>query len=193
HIGVLLSVNMGGTPEIIRQVHEDEAHIGVVFHAPADPKINVRYSLAQPIKLLVHPKHPLAGAASVTLCELDAHRLCLPEASFRIRQMISLAESHEHVSLRPHVNTNSLILLKDLVKYAGFATLLPEATAIVELNRRELISVPVSNGLLEGTALNLICRMGRTLPAAPAAFLPTLESGMRAWLRKGRLESVAAV
>src|SRR5579871_1853827 len=30
HVGVLLSVNMGGTLEVVRQVREDDAHIGLV-------------------------------------------------------------------------------------------------------------------------------------------------------------------
>ena len=186
HVGVLLSINMGGTLDVIRQVREDEAHIGLVFHAPADPKINVRASVAQPIKLIVHPKHPLAEAESITLSTLDKYRLCLTEPTFRIRQMIALGESLERVTLNPHVNTNSLTLLKNLVKSGDYATLLPETAALVELNRRELKSVPVANSALQETSLNLICRLGRVLPSAPAAILPLLESGMKAWSRRNR-------
>jgi DNA-binding transcriptional LysR family regulator len=192
HSGVLLSINMAGTLDVIRQVREDEAHIGLVFHAPPDPKINVRATIPQPIKLIVHPRHPLAEADSVTLKELESQRLCLPEPTFRIRQMIALGESVERVTLNPHVNTNSLTLLKDMVKSGGYAALLPESAALIELNRRELKAVPVANAALQETSLNLICRLGRTLPAAPAALLPLLESGMRLWARKNRGTTEAA-
>jgi len=70
--------------------------------------------------------------------------------------------------------------------WAGYAALLPESAALIELNRRELKAVPVANAALQETSLNLICRLGRTLPAAPAALLPLLESGMRLWARKNR-------
>jgi DNA-binding transcriptional LysR family regulator len=186
HAGVLLTVNTAGTLEVIRQVRDDEAHLGLVFHAPVDPKISVRASVAQPIKLIAHPRHPLAGERCVTLRQIREHRLCLPEATFRIRQMISLAESRENVSLNPDVNSNSLYLLKQLVKSGGYVTLLPEAAAIVEINRRELVSVPTDSTPLQDTSLNLISRLGRTLPTAPAAFLPILESGMRTWLTNSR-------
>ncbi|HWS70208.1 MAG TPA: LysR family transcriptional regulator [Steroidobacteraceae bacterium] len=186
HVGLRVSVNIAGTLEAVRQVSEDEAHIGFVFHAPADPRITVRSYLAQPIELLVHPAHPLAGAESVTLRELDQHRLCLPEVSFRIRQMIGMAEAQERVSLNPHISSNSLTLLKHMVKFGGYATLLPETAALIELNRRELVAVPVANSVLKSTALNLICRLGRTLPTAPTAFLRMMEDGMRAWERKTR-------
>jgi DNA-binding transcriptional LysR family regulator len=189
HVGVVMSINMASTGEVIRQVRDDEAHIGLVFHAPADPKISVRAAVAQPIRLIVHPKHPLAGAASVTLQQLSAHRLCLPEASFRIRQIIGMAEAHERVSLQADVTTNSLHLLRDMAKTGGYATLLPEIAAIVELNRRELVSVPIANAGMQLTSLNLICRLGRTLPTAPAAFLPVMEGGMRAWFKKEKARS----
>lgn len=184
--GVLLSVNMAGSLDVIRQVCDDEAHIGLVFHSPADPRINVRASLVQPIRLIVHPKHPLAGASSVTLRQVAEHKLCLPEPSFRIRQMIGLAEASEQISLAPHVNTNSLHLLRELVKTGNFATFLPESAAIIEISQRELISVPVACRALQDTTLSLICRLGRTLPSAPAAFLPMLEGSMRAWFKKAR-------
>jgi DNA-binding transcriptional LysR family regulator len=185
--GVRFSVKMASTLEVIRQVDEDEAHIGLVFHVPADPKISVRSSLSQPIKLIVHPRHPLATATSVTLQQLQAHRLCLPEPTFRIRQMIAIAETQERVSLDAHLTTNSLHVMRELVKTGDYATLLPEIAAVVELSRGDLVSVPVASGALQETSINLISRLGRTLPTAPAAFLPVLEGGMRAWLHHSRI------
>jgi DNA-binding transcriptional LysR family regulator len=184
--GVLLSVNMAGSLDVMRQVRDDQAHLGLVFHSPADPKISVRASLPQPIKLIVHPKHPLAGASSVTLRQIAEHKLCLPEPSFRIRQMIGLAEASERVLLTPHVNTNSLHLLREMVKAGNCATLLPEIAAIIEINRKELVSVPVASRALQDTAANLICRLGRTLPSAAATFLPILEGSMRGLFKKTR-------
>jgi len=187
HTGVELTVNMASTLEVIRQVDEDEAHMGLVFHVPPAPKINVRFSLAQPIKLIVHPRHPLAKESLVSLRQLNSHQLCLPAPSFRIRQIIGMAETQERVSLNSHVTTNSLHLLKEMVKSGQYATLMPEIGAIVELSRRQLVSVPVSSVSLQDTSINLISRLGRTLPTAPAAFLPVLEGGMRAWFRKGKI------
>lgn len=186
HPGLQLAVNVAGTLEVMRQVRDDEAHMGLAFHSPADPKINVRATFAQPIRLLVHPRHPLARASSVTLRELADQRLCLPHVSFRIRQMINIAEEHERVSLNPHVTTNSLHLLREMVKSGTCATLLPEIAAVTELNSGELVAVPVANAALQDTELTLICRLGRTLPSGPAAFLPMLEGGLRTWLRTTR-------
>lgn len=187
HPGLHLAVNVAGTLEVMRRVRDDEAHIGLAFHSPADPKLNVRATFAQPIRLIAHPRHPLARRPSVTLMEAAQHRLCLPEASFRIRQMINLAEEHERVSLEARMTTNSLQLLREMVKSGTCATLLPEIAAVTELSQGELVAVPIENAALQDTALTVVCRLGRTLPSAPASFLPVLEGGLRIWLKRTRL------
>lgn len=187
HPGLRMAVNVAGTLEVMRLVRDDEAHIGLAFHSPADPKINVRATFSQPIRLIAHPRHPLARRPSVTLREAMQHRLCLPEASFRIRQMIRLAEEHERVSLDAHMTTNSLHLLREMVKSGTCATLLPEIAAVTALSQGELVAVPIENAALQDTALTVICRLGRTLPSAPASFLPILEGGLRTWLKTTRL------
>jgi DNA-binding transcriptional LysR family regulator len=184
HPGLRVSVKVAGTLEVMRQVRDDEAHIGLAFHSPPDPRINVRATFAQPIRFIAHPRHALCGKPSVTLREVVQHRLCLPEPSFRIGQMINLAGEHERVSLDVHMRTNSLQLLREMVKSGMYATLLPEIAAVTELSNGELVAVPIESAALQDTALTVICRLGRTLPSASATFLPMLEGGLRTWLRK---------
>ena len=47
-----LSISTGGSNEVIRQVAEDEAHIGLVFHSSSHPRIRSQVVSAQPILLL---------------------------------------------------------------------------------------------------------------------------------------------
>jgi DNA-binding transcriptional LysR family regulator len=182
--GVLLSVTIASTLEVIRHVADDEAHIGLVFHAPADPRLSVRSSIPQPIKLIVHPAHPLAAASSVTLKQLADHCLCMPEVGFRIRQIVSMAETQERVSLSPRIAANSLQLLREMVKSGDYVTLLPESAVITELESGELVSIPVASSALQSTSVNVVCRLGRALPVAPAALLPLLESALKTRLRR---------
>jgi DNA-binding transcriptional LysR family regulator len=178
--GVSLSVTAASTLDVIRHVVDDEAHIGLVFHAPADPKLSVRCSIPQPINLIVHPAHRLAKLPSVTLKQLGDHRLCMTESGFRIRQIISMAETQERVSVSSRIVTNSLQLLREMVKSGDYVTLMPDIAAYTELGNRELVSIPVESPALQTTSVNLVTRLGRALPVAPAALLPLLERAMRA-------------
>ncbi|MEO1872882.1 MAG: LysR family transcriptional regulator, partial [Cobetia sp.] len=58
--GIELKVNLCGTNEVIRQVVEDEAHLGLVFHPTRDPKIRTHVSRPQPVCAVVNPQHALA-------------------------------------------------------------------------------------------------------------------------------------
>lgn len=89
---VEIQVNVCGSNEVIRQVVEDEAHLGLVFNPAADPKIRSHASQPQPVCVIVNPQHPLAQNNSpVPLAGLDAYRLALPGVSFGIRQILTLA------------------------------------------------------------------------------------------------------
>lgn len=79
---VELLVSIGGSNEVIRQVVEDESHIGLVFNPAADPKIRAHVRCKQPVRVVVNACHPLASqAAPMTLVGLDQHRLALPHVS----------------------------------------------------------------------------------------------------------------
>jgi DNA-binding transcriptional LysR family regulator len=87
------------------------------------------------------------------------------------------------VSLSPRITTNSLLLLREMVKSGEYVTLLPEIAAITEIKSGELVSIPVDSSAMQSTSLNVVCRLGRALPVAPAALLPLLESALRNLLR----------
>jgi DNA-binding transcriptional LysR family regulator len=181
--GVSISVATASTLDVIRYVVDDEAHIGLVFHAPADPKLSVRCSIPQPINRIAHPAHRLAKLPSVTLKQMAEHRLCMTESGFRIRQIIGMAEMQERVSVSSRIVTNSLQLIRQMVKSGDYVTLMPDIAAFSELENRELVSIPVENATLQSTCVNLVTRLGRALPVAPAALLIQLERSMRSMNR----------
>jgi DNA-binding transcriptional LysR family regulator len=99
---VELQVNVCGTNEVIRQVVEDEAHIGLAFNPPTDPKIRSHAHQKQPVCVAVSPDHPLAQIeAPLPLKGLDTYRLGLLGFSYGIRQILTQAEQQSGVSLIP--------------------------------------------------------------------------------------------
>jgi DNA-binding transcriptional LysR family regulator len=181
--GITLSVKIASTLEVARMVTEDEAHLGLTFHTAVTPKLRLRTSVPQPVKVIVHPSHPLAGLASVNLRDLTPYAMCLPDQNFRIRQIFEMAEAEEGIHLQSVVTTNSLALMKDMVGLGGFVTLLPEIVAVTELLEKKLVAVPVTNPALERTSINLVSRMGRQLPIAASRLMAVLEAGLKNELR----------
>jgi DNA-binding transcriptional LysR family regulator len=182
HPGMSISVTSGPTAEIIRMILNDEAHIGLIFQEPNEPKIRVRASHTQSLMAICAPDHPLAQLSEVTLEQLRAFPLCLPAKHYRIRQMLAAMEARKQVWLDAKVTTNSLHLLSETAKSGGFVSVLPMVAVATELEEGTLVARLIADSDPENSISCLIHRVGRQLDGAPARLLTVLEAHFRRWM-----------
>jgi len=184
--GINTTLTVGGTSEIVRQVLEDEAHLGLVLRFPTEPKIRIRASAAQPLVAFAHPSHPLAKLKAVTVADLANFNLCVGPPGFRIRQMLMEAEVQEKTRLSPTIVTNSIFTMKELAKTSGMVTILPLLAGAAEIGTGHLVARPLSAPGIEPATIHLISRLGRQLPGAPMRLLSLLEARVKAWDQEAR-------
>jgi len=202
--GLLVDVRMtASSNDAARLVAEDEAHVGLAFQALQDPRVRMMASASQSLCAIVPAGHPLAKTEAIRLRDLDPHRLCLPEASFRTRQLLRAVESAEGYTLCPTITSNSLTLLKALVRSGKFCTILPELAVHEELERGECMTLKLATQLLPDTAIHVLSRVGRKLSPAALTLLDELTGFLqgcverierarrRSKLRSGRSRDVA--
>ncbi len=175
---IRISTRIAATADVVHMVTDDEAHIGLVFQAPPDPKIRVRASSSQPLKVLFRPGHPLDGQAQVTLADIARYPLSLPDRSFRIRQIIGAAESAERIFLRPNITSNSLLILKEFARSGTGVTVLPSIAAYTEIRAGVLKAASLEHAALQETEASVIVRLGRQLPVSANRLLQEIEATM---------------
>jgi len=144
-----------------------------------------------PLCAIMRPTHPLARHQSVTLAELASHPTCLPESSFRTRQILKTAELAEQVSLQPAITSNSVVMLKSLLWTDELYTLLPLLAASEEVERGDFVAIPVASAALRDTSVHLIGRLGRHLTPAPLRLMNSLLTylnGYERYLERSRPE-----
>ncbi len=173
--GVSVSVKVSGTNNSVALVREDEAHFGLIFDTPKDPKVTARLTLSQPLHVVTHPDHEICQRKILTLAELKHFSIGLPEESFRIRQIIHEAEHIEGVFIEPSLVTNSMTLLKDFAKCGRGVTILPDFLAQPELEQGKLCAIPTNSAVLNSTHISLISRVGRQLAPSAYRLLVTVE------------------
>jgi DNA-binding transcriptional LysR family regulator len=176
-----VQVTVCGSNEVIRQVAEDEAHLGCVFNPAADPKIRAHVRRKQPVRLIVNPAHPLARLeGAIMLAGLDQHRLALPGVSYGIRQILTLAEHQSGFTLTPTLTCNAIAMLK---RYAinGGVTLLPQFVVEEELAHGQLLALPLQHPVFSEPEVQLISRLGRQLSVGATRLLSMLLSDMVAF------------
>lgn len=177
--GITVRVKMSGTNSSVALVRDDDAHFGLIFDTPRDPKVRARLTLSQPLKAIVAPNHELASTPKIKLAELARFPIGLPEDSFRIRQIIKEAEHAESIFLEPRLIANSMVLLKDFAKSGRGVTFLPEFLAQPHLGEGKLVAIPVENPVMNSTKISLITRVGRQLPNGVYRLMQHIEAHMR--------------
>ncbi len=179
--GLFVNVHMSASSnEVVRLVAEDDAHLGLVFQSSDDPRIRVLASVRQPLCAIMRIDHPLAAHKLLKLADLKPYRLCLPESSFRTRQLLQAAESSERVSLQPSLTSNSITLMKSLLSSGEFFTLLPALAVSKEVESGHFAAVPIDSTTFQDAAVQLISRLGRRLPPAPLRMLNALTTYLQA-------------
>lgn len=162
-----IGVQMLPVDDLLNEVAESRAHIGLAYNPPPDPRVEYRASSAQPVVLLVRPTHPLAvrgGAASIH--EVLAYPLALMPATFGIGHAAKMLEFAENIEMRATLTTNSLTALKRLVASDNFVTLVGEFAAYREIASGELTIVPIDHPLFRGAKARVLVKSGRPLVAA---------------------------
>ncbi len=179
HPNINIHIITDTTASLLQKVRDDEAHIGLVFAMPNDPKIRAKLTLPQPLKVIVNSKHKFSGRKTIKLSDLVDEKIGLPEEDFRIRQIVQSAEQEEGVFLNASMTTNSLDLLCDFVASGRGISILPELVVQRGLMSGELKAIPTNNKLFNATESVLITRIGRQLPIAAHHFSMRIETYLK--------------
>jgi len=179
-----LEIMTGSTQEIVRMVTEDEAHMGLVFQTPHDLKVRVRATIAQPLMAIMRPDHRFASFNWVSIADLASEALCLAPPSFRLRQILAVAETASNLHLEPVITTNSINVMQEAVRSGIALTILPQVSVWSELEEGSMISVPIENEGMQGASVSLILRSGRQLEGAPMRLLQKVEAQLQSWNRQ---------
>lgn len=162
-----IGMTISPVDDILTEVAESRAHIGLAYNPPPHPRIEYRASALQPVVLLVRSDHPLAlRRAPASVADLQAYPLAIMPATFGIGHAVAMLALAENITIRPTLVTNSLTALKQLVAYENYMTLIGEFAAYREIAAGTLAVVPIDHPLLTNIHARLLVKAGRPLPAA---------------------------
>lgn len=181
HPGISVSLEVYGTNEIMRRVREDQAELGLVYYAPADPMVQVRASALQPMHAIIASNHPLASQPMTSLHELQQWPVALLQGVYGIRQLVEYAEQTDQLRLSPALTSNLISVLLHFVGSGQGVTLLPQCAVTTELAQGLVRAVPIDNPAFAHAQMQLITRTGRQLSPAANRFLRFCLQGMAAF------------
>lgn len=159
---------------IVEALIRDETDVGIIYNPENRPEIEVIAERVEPVMCLVAPHDPLSMQDAVTLADLCARRLALPNRNFGLRQLFD--QTIERLRMKPEavVEGNNLEFLRAMTTSGSCVTVGPTLSARREIDAGILHAIPIDH---EGfrQVRSAVCVHRERVPSfAAKAFLKVL-------------------
>lgn len=179
HPSVQLNLSFGSTDEIVQRIVEEEAHIGLAYNPPNEPKLHSHASKEHPLCAVTKPDHPITLLGRrVRISDLADYDLGLLPGNFGIRQTLLHAEDDEHVMLAPKLVTNSNHALERFALEWDGVIVSPAFGLRDRITDGDLVATEFEESYLRAAEAQLLTRRGRQLPPAASALLQSLKGSL---------------
>ncbi|MFS0736616.1 LysR family transcriptional regulator [Sphingomonas sp. 1P06PA] len=122
------------TGEIYEKLVTDKVDIGIVLQVPNKAKFEVHELLVEPMVCIVARSHPLAAETFITREQLVEQRMVVPSSAHGLRELIDVYMGEGGYSINPHLQIDSVPLIREVVAQGQLATLLPHSTSWLEFD-----------------------------------------------------------
>ncbi|WP_347556760.1 LysR family transcriptional regulator [Robbsia sp. KACC 23696] len=167
-----VSVDVLSVNEVLSEVAEGSAQIGIAYNPPVHPEVTTLASSPQPVVLLLRADHALAQrGTAVSVTEMLDCPLALMPPSFGLGQIVQMLAYTDNVHLRPTLTSNSLAVLRRFVQSGNGGTLIGAFGARAEVETGTMVALPIEHALFKSAQSRLLVRSDRPLTAAADTLL----------------------
>ena len=161
---------VAGSDRIVRALVADDADLGVVFNPPELSDLTSIGHRTDALYAIMHPRHTALRMRKITLAEVVAYPLALPDQTFGLRHMLDAAAKVAGITLAPMLTTNSIEALRAFARVGIGMTILPAFSVTGDVRRRLLRTLPLAERELRVARTTILSHRGRQLPIAVTQF-----------------------
>lgn len=183
HPEITYSLDVGATDHVRDAVIQDQAHLGLAFNIPSDPRLNVVAQTNHPLVVICRRHGRYDSPDLVDIADLSLLPCGFLSKGYGVGAVIADMEATHGFRARAVLETGSIATLRAFVKNDLGVTLLPEFVVAEDIRAGTFSTRHVSIkdfGL--GTA-TLCVRQGRRLPLAVQKLLPVMARSLTALTR----------
>jgi DNA-binding transcriptional LysR family regulator len=175
HPDITFQVIVGSTDTIIDALVKDEADIGIAMNPLSRPEIATVGGWQEPLHAILSVTHPLSSRKNVSLKDLRAYPIVLPDRSFGVRRLVDRNLRKTSGPLNIAVTTNSILTTISVARQGIAWTLMPRFAVARDCAAGAIKAIPLEDGDLEPAVVEICIHKARQLPLAAKAFLRSLE------------------
>lgn len=180
-------VLIAGGDELLRKLVAKEIDIALIFNPPTRLTADTIFSLHARPGLVMASNHPLAVSRNLRLADCLQYGFVLPDRSIGIRKFIEAAFEDAHIEVAASVTTNSITLMKSMLRLSQRLAILSIFDVHSELSRGELSFLPIEDRKLDEETLTIAVPSNRRPSPAAQAFIDILKPTLMA-IQMSRLE-----
>lgn len=147
HPEIELTAIQASTGEVYNHLVAGKVDIGIVLEAPNKAKFEVEALLVEPMMLVAARSHPLAQRTAINRRSLGSASLVLPASAHGLRRLIDDYAAGGDITLQPHLQIDSIPLIRAIVERGEHATILPLSTCNIEFVRDKVAILPIQPSL----------------------------------------------
>ncbi|WP_026380282.1 LysR family transcriptional regulator [Afifella pfennigii] len=159
HPALTYEVVIAGADDVMRAVADDRCDLGIAFQPKPRADVEIVGHMAQPVLAVVTPEHPLAREESLSIADLVAYPVGLPDPSFGIRHIVDLATERAAIELQLRLETNSIEMVRQFALFGMGVAFLPEFAFQREAAAGSLIGIRLIETEL-ASATTQFCKHG---------------------------------
>jgi DNA-binding transcriptional LysR family regulator len=160
---------------VYEAVENGQADLGLVSYPEASATLAAINWRSEPMVLVCHPQHPLAGRTSVSLASLADQPLVAFQEGLKIRSEIDHVLAERRISVRVELEFDNIETIKQAIEVGAGVSLLPQPTIARELAMGTLAMVAIDGQPLS-RPLGIIHRRDRKLSETADRFVVMLQS-----------------
>lgn len=140
---IALDVVVGGTRDIAQGILSGDLDLAIAFNIPSEHGFKTLYEAKMVLGAVMHPDHELAQLDIVPRSELNRFPLVLADQSLTIAPIVRSMLEQSRMSTSATVTSNSVTVIKALLKQGERVSFLTLADVYEEVQRGELHFAPV--------------------------------------------------
>ncbi len=164
HARITIEIEISNTDDAVAALLNGEADVGLIFNLPPHREIRTIWSADLPLGCIVARNHPFAKESAISLQKVSTAPIVLQGRSLIIRRHLEAKHPWLFQQGNPPIATNSLQLVKQLVKQGTHVALTSELDAAPEIAGGELVFVPVRDKAAEAQSISVATSARLPLP-----------------------------
>ncbi|MEP6970110.1 MAG: LysR family transcriptional regulator [Betaproteobacteria bacterium] len=164
HPGIVIDIEIVSPDDAVTHLLNGDVDIAVTFNLKPQRELNLMWSAELPLGCAVAAGHPLASYAELTFKDVAVWPLAAQSRALAIRRYLEKRHSWLLQEARPPLVTNSLQLVKSLVRSGSHVALTSELDVGPELLDGSVCFVPLRDRNAQAQTVSVVTSANRPLP-----------------------------